>query len=121
MRSVVNQREGHERHEGGSAHAHEAGQRGPTARPLHRALRPADRPRLDRLTAQEAAQIFGQRLRADITTPRILLQTFQADRFEIARQLGLRREGGTGSSPSTSNTVSSGVGALKGARPVSTS
>ncbi len=57
--------------------------------------------RRNRLTAAETRQVLCQGLGTGITPRRFLVQTFQADRFEIRGVLLCKRPGGTGSSDST--------------------
>ena len=53
--------------------------------PFHRAHRRGRRASQDRFVLEKPAQIFRKRRRARVAVARFLLQTFQANRLEIAR------------------------------------
>ena len=90
--------------------------------PAPATLHSPHRPGLHRLAALEAFQVLRQRRRRGITLARLLVQTLQADRFQVpAASRDCNCVGGTGSSLTTCKTVSSGVAALNGGRPVSSS
>ena len=65
----------------------------------------------DRPSLAEAIQVVGQRRGAGVATLRLLVQAFQADRLQVARHCGFRREGGTGSSSMTCRTSQRGLAA----------
>ena len=75
----------------------EPGQRRLALRPHPEPHDRADRPGRDRLAAEPAVEVVGQRLGRGVAVPRVLLQALQADHFQVARQLrvqpgrGLRR------------------------------
>ena len=75
----------------------------------------------DRFARQKPTQVLRQRLRAAVALLRLLPQALQADRLQVARHLRIEPRGGTGSSRSTCSSVSSGVSAWNGGRPVSSS
>ena len=82
---------GQQRQQQDGADGQQRRQRRPAAHPLHDALQPADRPGLDRLAAQEAAQVVGQRQGAGVALGRLLLQALQADRLQVARHARVAR------------------------------
>src|SRR5262249_29204372 len=64
----------------------------PAPEPFH----PADPARRDRPILEEPSEVVGEVLRARVATVRLLLETFQADRIQLARQVALeprRRQG----------------------------
>ena len=64
------------------------GQRLGLRRPTARAGRAADRPRRDRPAVEEPPQVVGQRRGVGVSPARLLLQAFQADRLQVARDVG---------------------------------
>ena len=97
----------------------QSGDHRPPSHPLHRPLRRAHRPRHDRLARQESIQFLDQRPRRRIPPTWLLLQAFQADRLQVPRHGPLSWRTGTGSWPTTCKSVSIGVAAWNGGRPVS--
>ena len=77
--------EGDERH-GDDGHQCRRGR--PPPRPLDEALRTADRPRPDRLASQPPFEVLGQFLRGAVALRRVLTQTFQTHRLQIAVEAG---------------------------------
>src|SRR5262249_32943114 len=67
----------------------QCGLRWVASRPLQSAPPWACWPRLDCFAAQPAVQVFGDVLPGRITLSRLLLQTLEADDFQVARYLGI--------------------------------
>src|SRR5262249_43607077 len=76
-----------------TADYHQGGGRRAALGPLHAPLPEADRSRLNGLAGPEAAQVVGQGRRAGIAALRLLVQTLQADRFQVSRHLRLQLAG----------------------------
>src|SRR5204862_404384 len=70
--------------------AEQAGHERPPVGPFPGALQAADRASADGLAFEKTLQVFGQGKRRRITLPRILIETFEANRFQVARGLGLK-------------------------------
>ena len=67
----------------------------------------------------EAVQVVGQVAGAGVATGRLLVQTFQTDRFQVARHVRAAAGGpATGSCSQTSASVSCRLAPLNGGRPV---
>src|SRR5881628_3108200 len=78
-------RAGEAEHENQGQGGAKAGQGALAPAPTPDVLETGDRSRLDWFIAQEAAKFVREFLRALVTTRRFLLQTFEANRFEVAR------------------------------------
>src|SRR5262249_12052915 len=63
----------------------------PPLRPLRQLLPHRRRPRQDRLAAQPALQVVGQRLSTAVAPGRVLLQALQTDRLQVAVGLWVER------------------------------
>src|SRR5437870_1567240 len=79
-----------EKQDSGNANADGTRDSRPAPRPLYGPLPSADRPRLDRLSSQEPAQVVRQGLGTCVTFARLFLQTLQTDRVQIARHSRLQ-------------------------------
>ena len=72
----------------------EPGQRRLALRPHPEPHDRADRPGRDRLAAEPAVEVVGQRLGRGVAAPRVLLQALQADHLQVARAAaGCSRDG----------------------------
>ena len=97
-------------------------ERRPAADPPGQPPQPPLRPGRDRLAAEEAAQVVGQRGGAGVAGVRLLVQALQADRLQVARHLGVQpRRRAPGRASITCCSVSAAVAARNGGRPVSSS
>ena len=79
---------------GQSSHArenHECRDGRPAPGPFQQPLDRRDRPCLDRQVGQPAIQVFGQGLGRGVAVSRALLQAFEHDRFEVARDSRIER------------------------------
>src|SRR6516165_637020 len=59
---------------------------GPASEPLQHPRRPANRPGMNRMPVQEAPEVIRQFAHRSVTVPWLLLEAFQANGLQIARQ-----------------------------------
>ena len=85
------------------------GDRRPAADPFPGPLPGRRRPRPDRLAGQEATQVVRQVRGAPVAPGRLLIQTFEANRLQIARHARGQLRGGVGSRWTTCSSVSQTV------------
>ena len=105
--------------QGGRADRDQRGDHRPPPRRLPRALPRPGRPRQHELAVQVPPQVVRQRLRRRVPPPRIFMETFQTDVFQMRGARGNSRRTDTGSSCTTCNSTSIGRGPTNGGRPVS--
>ena len=89
--------------------------------PLARMLPRPDRPGMDRLAGEKPLKVLRQSRRALISLFRLLFETLQTNRLQVARQARRKPRGGGGSWSETSRSVSRSVSPLNGGLPVNSS